>query len=42
LQLTTAQVKKVSGLLEQNPQALLYGPQASEPGPGEPGYREPK
>lgn len=42
LQLTTAQVKKVSGLLEQNPQALLYGPQAPEPGPGEPGYREPK
>jgi phospholipid/cholesterol/gamma-HCH transport system substrate-binding protein len=42
LQLTTVRVKKLSGLLERNPQALLYGPRPSEPGPGEPGYKEPR
>jgi phospholipid/cholesterol/gamma-HCH transport system substrate-binding protein len=42
LQSTTAQVKKLTGLLARNPQALLHGAQPSAPGPGEPGYQEPR
>jgi len=40
LQSTTAQVKRASGKLAKDPQALLYGLQPQEPGPGEPGYQE--
>lgn len=36
------QLKRVAGMLETNPQALILGPLKSEPGPGEPGYEEPK
>jgi len=42
LQSTTVQVKKLTGLLARNPQALLYGPRPPAPGPGEPGYQEPQ
>ncbi len=41
LRLTTAQVRRLSDLLEKDPQALLYGKRPPQPGPGEPGYREP-
>lgn len=36
------QLKRVARMLETNPQALILGPLKSEPGPGEPGYEEPK
>ena len=36
------QLKRVASLLETNPQALILGPLKTEPGPGEPGYKEPK
>jgi len=39
---TSAQIRRLSGLLEKDPQALLYGRNPSEPGPGEPGYQEPR
>ncbi|MGJ0489559.1 MlaD family protein [Methylobacter sp.] len=42
LQSTTTQVKRVATMLENNPQSLLLGPVEPEPGPGEPGYKEPK
>jgi len=42
LELTSRQVQKAAAQLEANPQALLLGPPPSLPGPGEPGYREPK
>jgi phospholipid/cholesterol/gamma-HCH transport system substrate-binding protein len=42
LQSTTTQVKRVATMLENNPQSLLLGPAEPEPGPGEPGYKEPK
>jgi phospholipid/cholesterol/gamma-HCH transport system substrate-binding protein len=42
LQSTTVQVKRVAAMLENNPQSLLLGPAEPEPGPGEPGYKEPK
>jgi phospholipid/cholesterol/gamma-HCH transport system substrate-binding protein len=42
LRATSAQIRKLSGLLEKDPQALLYGRNPSEPGPGEPGYQEPR
>ena len=42
LQTTSAQVRKLTGLLEKDPQALLYGKPSPEPGPGEPGYQEPR
>jgi len=42
LQATTQQVKRVASLLEANPQALLLGTDQPEPGPGEPGYKEPR
>jgi phospholipid/cholesterol/gamma-HCH transport system substrate-binding protein len=42
LQSTSTQVKKLSGQLAKDPQSLLYGIQPSEPGPGEPGYQEPR
>lgn len=42
LQSTTAQVNRVATMLENNPQSLLLGPAEPEPGPGEPGYKEPK
>ncbi|GAB6142051.1 MlaD family protein [Methylosoma difficile] len=42
LQLTSRQVQKLAALLEANPQAILLGSEPSAPGPGEPGYQEPK
>jgi len=39
---TSAQIRRLSGLLEKDPQALLYGRTPPEPGPGEPGYQEPR
>lgn len=40
LQRAAAQLKQLSGQLHNNPQALLLGPAAPLPGPGEPGYQE--
>ncbi len=42
LQATTDQVKKIAVTLENNPQAILSVVEQSEPGPGEPGFEEPK
>jgi phospholipid/cholesterol/gamma-HCH transport system substrate-binding protein len=42
LQATTEQVKRIATTLENNPQSVLLGPEKQEPGPGEPGYKEPK
>jgi len=42
LQSATAQIRRVAALLENDPQSLLLGPAEPEPGPGEPGYKEPK
>ncbi|MEQ1560202.1 MAG: MlaD family protein [Methyloglobulus sp.] len=42
LQATTEQVKRIATTLENNPQSVLLGPEQQEPGPGEPGYEEPK
>jgi len=38
-QATAAQVGRLSRLLENDPQALLLGPQPLSPGPGEPGFK---
>lgn len=37
---TVKHVRRLSGLLEKDPQALLLGPRSYSPGPGEPGYEE--
>lgn len=42
LQSTTEQVKRIATNLENNPQSVLLGSEQQEPGPGEPGYEEPK
>jgi phospholipid/cholesterol/gamma-HCH transport system substrate-binding protein len=42
LQATTEQVKRIATTLENNPQSVFLGPEQQEPGPGEPGYEEPK
>ena len=42
LQTTVRQVNNVATMLENNPQVLLLGPEPSQPGPGEPGFKEPK
>ncbi|WP_411727906.1 MlaD family protein [Methyloglobulus sp.] len=42
LQATTEQVKRVAETLGNNPQSVLLGLEQQEPGPGEPGYEEPK
>jgi phospholipid/cholesterol/gamma-HCH transport system substrate-binding protein len=42
LRVTSSQIRTLSGLLENDPQMLLYGRQPPEPGPGEPGYQEPR
>lgn len=42
LQNTTQEIKRVAAMLENNPQSLLLGPAQPEPGPGEPGYEEPR
>ena len=42
LQTTTEQVKRIANTLENNPQSVLLGPEQQAPGPGEPGYEEPK
>jgi phospholipid/cholesterol/gamma-HCH transport system substrate-binding protein len=42
LQSTTQQVKRVAEILEHEPQSLLLGPYQQTPGPGEPGYKEPR
>lgn len=39
---TSAQIRKLSNLLEKDPQAMLYGKLPPEPGPGESGYQEPR
>ena len=38
----TQQVKRTATMLDNNPQALLLGPDQHDSGPGEPGYEEPK
>ncbi len=38
----TQQVKRTATMLDNNPQALLLGPNHHDSGPGEPGYEEPK
>lgn len=38
---TLQQVRRVAGVIEENPQALLLGGDEPLPGPGEPGYKEP-
>lgn len=42
LQSTSSQVKRVAEMLENEPQSLLLGPDRPLPGPGEPGYEEPR
>jgi len=42
LQSTSRQVKRVAEMLENEPQSLLLGPERPAPGPGEPGYKEPR
>ncbi|QXP85143.1 MlaD family protein [Methylococcus sp. Mc7] len=39
---TAASLRRLSKTLEQDPQALLLGPKPGIPGPGEPGFEEPK
>jgi phospholipid/cholesterol/gamma-HCH transport system substrate-binding protein len=39
---TAQQVKRAATMLDNNPQALLLGPDQHDAGPGEPGYEEPK
>lgn len=39
---TAQQVKRTARMLDNNPQALLLGPDQHDSGPGEPGYEEPK
>nr|BAL53112.1 ABC transport system substrate-binding protein [uncultured Gammaproteobacteria bacterium] len=40
VQAASSTLKNLSERLEQEPQAVLWGPAPPEPGPGEPGYRE--
>lgn len=42
LQTTTEQVKRLANNFENNPQSVLLGLEHEQPGPGEPGYEEPK
>lgn len=42
LRRTAANFRKLSKILEEDPQALLLGPRRDSPGPGEPGYQEPQ
>ena len=42
LQSAAQQVKRTATMLDDNPQALLLGPDKHDSGPGEPGYEEPK
>ena len=42
LQSAAQQVKRTAAMLDDNPQALLLGPNPHDTGPGEPGYEEPK
>jgi phospholipid/cholesterol/gamma-HCH transport system substrate-binding protein len=42
LQEAAQQVKRTAAMLDNNPQALLLGPDDHDSGPGEPGYKEPK
>ena len=42
LQSAAQQVKRTATMLDNNPQALLLGPDQHNSGPGEPGYKEPK
>lgn len=39
---TAASLRRLSKTLEQDPQTLLLGPAPGLPGPGEPGFQEPK
>lgn len=42
LQDTSWHVRNLSDMLERHPQSLLLGKQPPAPGPGEPGYKEPR
>ncbi|MGH8578879.1 MAG: MlaD family protein [Gammaproteobacteria bacterium] len=42
MRVTSANLSKLSRMLKDDPQALLLGPQAPTPGPGEPGFSEPR
>lgn len=42
LQSAATQMKRLSTQLDKDPQALLLGPPIQPPGPGEPGYQEPR
>jgi phospholipid/cholesterol/gamma-HCH transport system substrate-binding protein len=42
LRRAAASFRKLSKTLEEDPQTLLLGPRPGPPGPGEPGYQEPK
>lgn len=42
IQRTAEHLGRLSIMLEDNPRALLLGPQRQPPGPGEPGFKEPR
>lgn len=42
LRATSKEIRNLSTLLQHDPQMLLYGRQPPEPGPGEPGFQEPR
>ena len=42
MQRTTADLRKLAKLFQQDPQMLLLGTEPPPPGPGEPGYQEPR
>jgi phospholipid/cholesterol/gamma-HCH transport system substrate-binding protein len=42
LRQAAANFRKLSSTLQRDPQVLLLGPSLSPPGPGEPGYQEPR
>ncbi len=42
MRITSVNLSKLSRMLKDDPQALLLGPQIPAPGPGEPGFSEPK
>ena len=39
---TTQQLNRVLRMLEESPQSLIFGPRGASPGPGEPGFVNPK
>ncbi|MGR9045658.1 MAG: MlaD family protein [Gammaproteobacteria bacterium] len=38
---TIRRIRRVADLIENDPQAFIFGPEDEEPGPGEPGYEAP-